>query len=72
MGMFISVEVDRQLCTAPGGSSRCASLCPVDILRLESSGLVVDPDKEDECTLCDLCLEACQANALRIVRLYET
>lgn len=71
MGMFINVEVDHQLCTAPGKCSRCVSLCPVDVLRLEPGGVVVDGVNEDECTLCDLCLEACQANALRIVRLYE-
>lgn len=70
MGMFIRVNVDREQCNASRGCSGCVSVCPVDILRLERGELTVDPENEDECTLCDLCLEACGFNALRIERLY--
>jgi NAD-dependent dihydropyrimidine dehydrogenase PreA subunit len=70
MGMFIRIEVDQDLCAA-SGCNQCISVCPVDVFRLEKGRLVVDAENEDECTLCDLCLEGCTFHALRIVRVYE-
>lgn len=71
MGMFIKLEVERGLCAAAGGCDKCVSVCPVDVFHLNGGRLAVDPENEDECTLCELCLEACPFHALRIVKVYE-
>lgn len=71
MGMFIRLEVDQGLCQAAGVCDKVVAVCPVDIFRLEEGRLAVNPDNEDECTLCDLCLEACPPNAIRLVKVYE-
>jgi NAD-dependent dihydropyrimidine dehydrogenase PreA subunit len=70
MGMFVRLEVDSDKCADPAECARCASVCPVDIFRIEAQRLVVVTENEDECTLCLLCLETCPADAIRLVKLY--
>lgn len=72
MGMFITLEVDHQACREQAGSCReCVQLCPVDIFALDERGLaVVVADNEDECILCNQCVERCPANAVTLRRLY--
>lgn len=71
MGMFIRLEVDQGICVAAEGCNKCLTVCPVDVFSLAEGRLRVDSQNEDECTLCDLCLEACPRDALRIVKVYE-
>jgi NAD-dependent dihydropyrimidine dehydrogenase PreA subunit len=69
MGIFIRVEVDRARC-GPDGGRRLVGVCPVNIFVDVAHGVDVDPEMEDECTLCGLCLTICSEGAVRIRRLY--
>lgn len=71
MGMFIELRLDGQKCAAQGGCRRCAEVCPVDIFRVGDGRVAVAPENEDECTLCGLCLEACPAGAVELIKRYE-
>ena len=46
-----------------------ASRLQVDAAK--EAGLVIVNDNLDECTLCDLCLEAAPKGSIEIVKLYE-
>ena len=67
--MFIRVDIDDSVQRDPALRARLAEVCPVDIFadgeRLET----VDANL-DECTLCDLCVEAA-GDLVRVVKLYE-
>ncbi|MGC8875287.1 MAG: 4Fe-4S dicluster domain-containing protein [Chloroflexia bacterium] len=69
--MFIRIEIDATRCPEPAACGVCTRVCPVDVFRLEGSRLLTDPENEDECTLCNLCLEQCPQGALRLRKLYE-
>jgi NAD-dependent dihydropyrimidine dehydrogenase PreA subunit len=43
----------------------------VDIFKIEGEEVVVRPEQEDECTLCELCLDAAPRGALTIRKLYS-
>ncbi len=73
MGMFIRVEVDREAVRKTAGLARkLVEVCPVNIFKLgaDDSSVEVVEDNVDECTLCDLCLQASPA-AVRVIKLYE-
>jgi len=73
MGMFIGIVVNEEGCSAGQPCMECVKGCPVNIFayetRLEQATVI--PDAEDECILCDLCLNHCPTDAIRIHRLYE-
>jgi NAD-dependent dihydropyrimidine dehydrogenase PreA subunit len=48
-----------------------AGICPVNIFALRDGRIVVRDERQDECTLCELCLHAAPAGSLRIVKLYS-
>ena len=73
MAMFIRVDLDPAL---QGDAALCKALveaCPVDIFKSPAEGQVVTVEENlDECTLCDLCLQACRPyEDIRSGRLYE-
>lgn len=71
MGVFIQISVDEDRLT-PERAEQIASLCPVDIFALDGKGVLgVRPEQEDECTLCELCLDAAPAGALTIRKTYK-
>jgi NAD-dependent dihydropyrimidine dehydrogenase PreA subunit len=70
VGIFIQITLDTSR-LGPDEVQRLASVCPVDIFGLEGGQLVVRPDEEDECTLCELCLKAAPAGAVTIRKLYK-
>jgi Fe-S-cluster-containing hydrogenase component 2 len=70
MGIFIRVEVDHARCR-PEEARRLVGVCPVNIFVDSVRGVQVDPDMEDECTLCGLCLTVCSEGAVTIRRLYS-
>ncbi len=69
--MFLVLQVDRKRCRDGAACARCVDVCPVDVFRLEDGKLTIDAENEDECTLCELCLQACPQEALRLIKLYE-
>jgi len=71
-GMFIDVEVDQQVADDPALARKLADTCPVDIFATSSHGtLEIVQANLDECTLCDLCIEAAPAGSVRVIKLYE-
>jgi NAD-dependent dihydropyrimidine dehydrogenase PreA subunit len=68
LGRFIRISIDVSAC--PKGCRKCIEVCPVDIFALEDERAVVRQSEEDECTLCELCLQRCPAGAIKIEKLY--
>ena len=68
MGMFIKIHVDAVKLGDKAGA--VAQVCPVKIFELKERRLAVIEAEEDECTLCDLCLERCPGGGIRIEKLY--
>ena len=72
MEMFIRVEVDPQAAADAELAKKLVEVCPVNIFDLDSDGkVVVVAENEDECVLCDLCVQAAPPGQVRIVKLYE-
>lgn len=73
MAMFIRVDVDGSVIEkTPGLASKLVEVCPVKIFKLGSKTNTIEvvEDNVDECTLCDLCMQA-SAEGVRVVKLYE-
>ena len=70
MGIFIRVEIDEDLC-APDRGAGLVDICPVNIFTLVGGRIVSDPENEDECTLCGLCLGVYPEGAVTVRRLYR-
>ena len=70
-GMFIDVEVDAKVAADAALAKKLTEVCPVNIFKQAADGtLAIVEDNLDECTLCDLCVQAAPAGAVRIVKLY--
>ncbi len=68
MGIFIDVIIEKSKCRFNEGCEECIKVCPVDIFFKSADGLSVRD--EDECTLCNQCIDVCPENAIQIVRKY--
>jgi len=68
MGTFVTVKIEAKLC--PEGCAVCVEACPVKIFVLENKNIGIDPENEEECTLCDICIERCPKNAIKLVKSY--
>jgi ferredoxin len=71
MGDFIEVEIDYEKCQGIKECGGCVRCCSVKIFSEAGERPVVVKENEDECTLCDLCLEACHPKAITIRKRYE-
>ena len=69
--LFIAVEVDEPVASDPGLAAKLEEVCPVDIFRANPSGVEIVEENLDECVLCDLCINAVPAGAVRVVKLYS-
>ncbi len=73
MAMFIRVDVDNGVIEeAPGLADKLVEVCPVNIFKLGSkaSSVEIVEGNLDECTLCDLCMQA-SPKGVCVVKLYE-
>ncbi|MGB8223049.1 MAG: hypothetical protein WCF10_10710 [Polyangiales bacterium] len=73
MAMFIRVDVDNSVIEkTPGLADKLVEVCPVNIFKLRPTHNAVEvvEDNVDECTLCDLCMQA-SPKGVRVVKLYE-
>jgi NAD-dependent dihydropyrimidine dehydrogenase PreA subunit len=71
-GVFIDVSVDPKVAKDAAIAKKLVEACPVDIFAANADGsLAIVEANLDECTLCDLCVQAAPAGAVRIVKLYE-
>ncbi len=70
MGVFIQIDLlqdDIPLQTA----EQIVSLCPVEIFTIQEQRLCVQLEREDECTLCELCLAAGPVGSVTIRKNYK-
>lgn len=71
-GMFIDVKVAPQVAKDATLAKKLVEVCPVNIFRLGAGGsLQIVEDNLDECTLCDLCVQAAPPGTVEVVKLYE-
>ena len=70
-GLFIDVQVSAEVAKDPALAAKLAEACPVDIFEASDQGVRIVEENLDECTLCDLCIEAAPKGSVRIVKLYE-
>jgi NAD-dependent dihydropyrimidine dehydrogenase PreA subunit len=71
-GMFIDVRVEPAAAVDAALARKLAEVCPVNIFAQNEDGtLRIVEANLDECTLCDLCIQAAPAGAVRVVKLYE-
>ena len=74
MAMFIRVDMDEGVIRkTPGLAKKLVEVCPVKIYALgkdEGTAVVVE-ENLDECTLCDLCMQA-SPEGVKVVKLYES
>ena len=71
MSEFIKVKIDFPTCVGIAECGGCVKVCPVNIFGKEGDDPSVIENNEDECTLCDLCIQACTPKAITIRKLYE-
>ena len=70
--MFIRVEVDAKAAADADLAKKLVEVCPVNIFDLDGEGKArVVEENEDECVLCDLCVQADPSGGVRVVKLYE-
>ena len=65
--LFIQVEMDASAAAVLS----LVGICPVNIFAAEKGQVVVQVERQDECTLCELCLKAAPSNSIRIHKLYS-
>ena len=71
-GMFIDVEVDTAVAADAALAKKLTEVCPVNIFAQEKDGrLRLVEENLDECTLCDLCIQAAPPGTVQVVKLYE-
>jgi len=71
MGLFINLKIDLERCIGISTCGKCLKVCPVKIFGNGDEYPVSIAENEDECTLCDLCLDVCEPNAIRVYKLYQ-
>jgi NAD-dependent dihydropyrimidine dehydrogenase PreA subunit len=72
-GMFIDVQVDAAVAADAAMAKKLTEVCPVNIFKQGPDGRLAFVDANlDECTLCDLCVQAAPKGAVRIVKLYQS
>ena len=72
-GMFIDVTVAPAVAADAALAKKLVEVCPVNIFKQAADGrLEIVEDNLDECTLCDLCVQAAPAGTVHIVKLYES
>jgi NAD-dependent dihydropyrimidine dehydrogenase PreA subunit len=71
--MFIRVDVTAGIVEkTPGLAQKIIESCPVKIFKAGAgnNSVAIVEDNLDECTLCDLCTQACP-DGIKVIKLYE-
>ncbi len=69
--VFIDVALDAAVAGDAELAARLEEVCPVDIFKAGECGVEIVEANLDECVLCNLCVDAAPAGAVRVVKLYE-
>ena len=70
-GMFIKVEVEASAAADPQLAAKLTEVCPVDIFTNAGGRVEIVAENLDECVLCELCINAAPAGAVRVIKLYS-
>jgi NAD-dependent dihydropyrimidine dehydrogenase PreA subunit len=70
-GLFIDVKVDDAVAKDTEIARKLEEACPVDIFEAQESGVRIVEENLDECTLCDLCIQAAPEGTVHVIKLYE-
>ena len=70
-GLFIDVQVDDSVRGDAELAKKLEEVCPVDIYKATAGAIEIVEGQLDECVLCELCLEAAPAGAVRVIKLYD-
>ena len=73
MAMFIRIDVNQDVVRKTAGlAKKLVEVCPVNIFTpgSEDNAVEVIDDNVDECTLCDLCIQA-SPDGVKVIKLYE-
>ncbi len=70
-GLFIDVQVADDVAKDTALARKLEDACPVDIFEASDAGVQVVEMNLDECTLCDLCIQAAPDGKIRVVKLYD-
>jgi NAD-dependent dihydropyrimidine dehydrogenase PreA subunit len=70
-GLFIDVQVADDVAKDAALAKKLEEACPVDIFEASDAGVKVVEMNLDECTLCDLCIQAAPDGKIRVVKLYD-
>ena len=70
-GLFIDVEVAAAHAKDKALAKKLEEACPVNIFEATDNGVRIVQENLDECTLCDLCIQAAPPGAVRVIKLYE-
>ena len=70
-GLFIDVQVADDVAKDVALAKKLEEACPVDIFEASDAGVKVVEMNLDECTLCDLCIQAAPDGKIRVVKLYD-
>jgi ferredoxin len=71
VGEFIRLDIDFDRCLGIERCGKCIQVCPVSIFTSNDDYPRRLEAEEDECTLCNLCLQGCEVDAISIQKLYE-
>jgi NAD-dependent dihydropyrimidine dehydrogenase PreA subunit len=69
-GVFIDIKVAADTAKDAELAKKLEEVCPVSIFEAGAAGVSIVEENLDECTFCDLCLEAAPGK-VEIVKLYE-
>jgi NAD-dependent dihydropyrimidine dehydrogenase PreA subunit len=72
MAMFIRVDIEESVQPDEALKKTLVEACPVDIFALDGSGRVTTVEQNlDECTLCELCIQAAGPERVQVIKLYR-
>jgi NAD-dependent dihydropyrimidine dehydrogenase PreA subunit len=69
--LFINVEVEESAAADAELAAKLAEVCPVDIFAAANGRVRIVEENLDECVLCELCINAAPAGAVRVIKLYS-
>jgi NAD-dependent dihydropyrimidine dehydrogenase PreA subunit len=69
MGVFVKLIIDYDSCKGIE-CGICIDACPMDIFIKKNDTIDINPKNEDECTFCEMCIERCPVNCIKIEKEY--
>ncbi len=77
---FPGITIDLERCTVPFLCKKCLQICPTAVFSVHGvkeerlkemdpridGNYVLSAQREDKCTVCNMCLEVCPVDAIKI------